>query len=54
VSVSINGSKKPVNLQLGRQPYWTGSDIDVAVQLDGNFQQDPYSIWVDNVSLTAW
>jgi Bacterial Ig domain len=53
-SVTINGVKHPVGIELGRQPYWTGSDIDVAVQLDGDSQQDPYSIWVDKVSLTAW
>jgi hypothetical protein len=52
-SVTINGKKHKVNIQLGRQPFWNGSDIDVTVQLDGDFQQDSYSVWVDKVNLSA-
>jgi hypothetical protein len=52
-SVTVNGQKHRVNIQLGRQPFWNGSDIDVSVQLDGDFQQDPYNVWVDKVNLSA-
>lgn len=52
-SVAVNGKKFKVNIQLGRQPLWTGSDIDVAVELDGDAQQDSYNVWVDKVNLSA-
>ena len=54
VSVTINGHQHGVNLQFGNQPNWDGSDIDVSVQLDGDFQQSPYSVWIDRMNLTAW
>lgn len=52
-SVTINGTYHSVGVQLGNQPYWTGADIDVDVQLDGNANQDPYSVWVDEMKLSA-
>jgi hypothetical protein len=54
VSVTVNGKQHPVNIQLGRQPFWNGADIDVSVQLDGDYGQDPYSVWIDGTSLKAW
>jgi hypothetical protein len=54
LSVSVNGKSYPLNLQLSRQPSWAGSDIDVAVQLDGDANQTPYKVWVDSVKLMAW
>ena len=53
VSVTINGHTHGVNVQLGRQPFWTGADIDVSVQLDGDFNQDPYNVWIDSMKLSA-
>jgi hypothetical protein len=28
--------------------------ISVALQMDGDFQQSPYKVWLDKVSLTTW
>lgn len=53
-SVTINGRQFTLNLEFGRQPTWDGADIDVSVQLDGDYNQDPYSVWVDSMKLTAW
>ncbi len=30
------------------------NELNVAFQMDGDFRQDPYSVWVDKVSLTRW
>jgi hypothetical protein len=54
VSVEIDGVSHGVNLQLGNQPNWTGADIDVSVQLDGDSNQDPYDVWIDEMKLTAF
>jgi predicted porin len=54
VSVEIDGVSHSVNLQLGEQPHWTGADIDVSVQLDGDYNQDPYDLWIDEMKLTAF
>jgi hypothetical protein len=54
LSLTLNGRQYPVNMTLGLQPSWPGSDIDVAIQLDGDAFQTPYNVWVDQVRLTAW
>jgi hypothetical protein len=35
------------------QPNWYQEGIDVAFQMDGNYQQEPYDVWLDEVTLTA-
>src|SRR4051812_10178176 len=54
VKLNLNGKDYPVDITLGRQPIWAGSDIDVAVQLDGDANQTGYNLWVDQVKLRAW
>jgi hypothetical protein len=34
-------------------PNWDHEEIDVAFQMDGNFEQEPYSVWLDEVNLLA-
>jgi hypothetical protein len=29
-------------------------EIDVAFQMDGNYEQEPYNVWLDEVKLTAY
>jgi hypothetical protein len=36
------------------QPAWTLEEIDVAFQMDGNYEQEPYNVWLDEVKLTAY
>ena len=36
------------------QPAWTLEEIDVAFQMDGNYEQEPYNVWLDDVKLTAY
>jgi len=30
------------------------NELNVAFQMDGDYRQDPYSVWLDKVSLTRW
>ncbi len=53
ISVQINGQTYPLNLYYSNQPNWTMQDIDVAFQMDGNYRQEPYNVWLDNVTLNV-
>ena len=53
VSLSLNGTTCPIDQFFGAQPSWTLEDINVAFQLDGDFSQQPYTVWLDKVTLTA-
>lgn len=53
VAVTLNGVRSPVNLSFWPKPN-SGSELNVAFQMDGNYIQENYSAWVDNVTLTYW
>jgi hypothetical protein len=54
ISVTINGTEHSVDMWLGVQQNFPSNTINVAVQLDGDFQQQPYEVFVDNMKLTYW
>jgi hypothetical protein len=55
ISVVINGKEYGVDKWLGVQHNYSGQDsINAAVQLDGDYQQRPYELFVDNLKLTYW
>jgi hypothetical protein len=56
ISVTVNGTTMPVNLYLAAEKNkdLNGSDLNVAFQLDGDSHQQPYSVWLDRVSLNGW
>jgi hypothetical protein len=54
IALTRDGNRQPVDMWLAAQQNWKAYEISVAVQLDGNFRQQPYSIYVDKMSLTAW
>lgn len=43
----------PLDLYYSNEPHWVMESIDVAFQMDGNFAQQPYNVWIDKVSLIA-
>jgi hypothetical protein len=53
ISVSVNGVTSTINQFFQPQANWTLEDINVAFQMDGNFAQQPYTVWLDQVTLTA-
>ena len=53
-SVTVNGVQHGLGMQLNNQQNWTGADIDVTLQMDGDQNQTPYYVWLDRVSLTAY
>ncbi|HWR14270.1 MAG TPA: hypothetical protein VN577_05555 [Terriglobales bacterium] len=53
ISVTVADKKYPLDLYYSNEPVWTMESIDVAFQMDGNFAQQPYNVWLDKVNLTV-
>jgi hypothetical protein len=54
ISLTVGDQVLNVDTYYSNQPDWTLEEIDVAFQLDGNYKQDPYNVWLDKVNLTAY
>src|SRR5579872_38705 len=52
-AVTLNGNRGAVNLSM---PHVADSQsgLDVAFQADADIAATPYSVWLDNISLTYW
>jgi len=54
ISLVINDITYPVDVYLDAQPNYGGSDINVAFQMDGDYRQDSYGVWLNQMSLLGW
>lgn len=54
ISLTVDGNTMPVDIYKDMQPNYSGTDINVAFQLDGDNAQHPYNVWLDEVTLKAW
>ncbi|MFZ0705299.1 MAG: hypothetical protein WAM71_06825 [Candidatus Korobacteraceae bacterium] len=53
VSVTLNGKKSYINKTFNTFGV-NASELNTAVQLDGNGSDNAYSMWVDKMQVTAW
>ena len=53
ISVTVGDQTYPLDLFYSNEPQWVMESIDVAFQMDGNFAQQPYNVWLDKVNLTV-
>jgi hypothetical protein len=53
VAVTLNGNKSYINRTFNTFGV-NASELNTAVQLDGNYANAAYSIWVDKMQVTAW
>jgi len=53
ISLTVGNQTYNVDTYYPNQPDWTLEEIDVAFQMDGNYAQQPYNVWLDQVTLTA-
>ena len=53
ITLTVADQTYNVDTYFTAQPNWTQEEIDVAFQMDGNFEQEPYSVWLDEVNLLA-
>lgn len=54
IGVELDGNFTSVDQRFGVQQNWGGNETDVAFQMDGDVQQTPYKVWLDQLNLTAW
>ena len=54
ISLSVGDQTYNVDTYYSNQSNWTLEEIDVAFQMDGNYKQEPYNVWLDKVQLTAY
>jgi hypothetical protein len=53
ISVSVADQNFTVDTYFTAQPKWYQEEINIAFQMDGNFKQQPYNVWLDEVNLLA-
>lgn len=53
VTLSVADQTHNVDVYFIAQPKWYQEEIDIAFQMDGNYKQEPYNVWLDKVSLLA-
>jgi hypothetical protein len=53
ISLTVADQTYNVDTYFGAQPNWTQEEIDIAFQMDGNYKQQPYNVWLDEVNLYA-
>jgi len=54
IDLSVAGNSYNVDVYYTAQPNWYQEEIDIAFQLDGNYEQEPYNVWLDEVTLNAY
>jgi hypothetical protein len=53
ISLNVADRNYVIDTYYTAQPKWYQEEIDVAFQVDGNFAQQPYNVWLDQVTLNA-
>lgn len=53
VSLQVNDQTYDVDTYYTAQQNWYADEIDIAFQMDGNWEQEPYNVWLDHVTLEA-
>ena len=54
VTLDVDNQQYTIDAYYTAQPQWYQEEIDVAFQLDGNYKQQPYDVWLDQVTLNAY
>ena len=54
MTLSVDNNDYDIDIYYTAQPKWYQEEIDVAFQLDGNYEQQPYNVWLDAVTLNAY
>ncbi len=54
IDLSVADNHYTVDTYYTAQPNWYQEEIDIAFQMDGNYKQEPYNVWLDEVTLNAY
>ena len=53
MAITLNGARHYINRYFNTYSV-SASELNAAVQLDGDYNQQDYSMWVDQMTVTAW
>ncbi len=53
ISLNVADRSYNVDTYYTGQPNWYQEEIDIAFQMDGNDKQQPYNVWLDDVTLNT-
>jgi hypothetical protein len=53
ITLSLDGTDYPIDTYYPAETNWYQEGIDIAFQMDGNYEQQPYDVWLDEVTLEA-
>lgn len=53
ITLTVGDQTYTIDTYYMAEPNWTQEEIDVAFQMDGNYAQQPYDVWLDEVNLLA-
>lgn len=54
IALTLDGKKNYLNIVWSPQYVGSGNDINVAIQLDGNYAMADYMLWADKITLSYW
>lgn len=54
MTLDVADQEYDVDTYYTAQPNWYQEEIDIAFQLDGNYEQQPYQVWLDKVTLNTY
>jgi hypothetical protein len=54
VTLTVNEVTYKVDMWGAAEPNYPYTGVSTAFQLDGNYRQQPFSVWIDNVTVSSW
>ena len=54
VSIALDGQISYVNYGFKTSRTSSSDAVNIAFQMDGDSTEEPYSVWIDKVTLTYW
>jgi hypothetical protein len=53
ISLTVNNQTYTIDTYYTAEPNWYQEEINIAFQMDGNYKQQPFNVWLDEVNLLA-
>ena len=53
ISLGVAGQNYAIDTHYTAESNWYSEEIDISCQIGGNYKQQPYSVWLDEVTLSA-
>jgi hypothetical protein len=53
ISLTVGNQTYTIDTYYTAEANWFQEEIDIAFQMDGNYKQQPFNVWLDEVNLLA-